>query len=81
MANLIVAPDISDPQLARTLAAFAALPSSYQIDVYSAVDVLRDLATIGQITRRKFVAAPTGRHRADPGLISRVRTGWEKAAR
>ncbi len=79
VANLIVAPDISDAQLATTLSAFAALPASYRIDLYAAHDVLRDLVTVGQITKRRFVAATAGPRRADPHLIARIRAGWQKA--
>jgi hypothetical protein len=79
-SNLVVAKGIVDQQLATTLEVMAKLPAAHRIMLYAS-DGPDDsgLRSIGRVVNRKFVPEPS--KGVDPGLLTRVRAAWERAAR
>jgi hypothetical protein len=79
-SNLVVAKGIVDEQLATTLEVMAKLPAVHRIVLYVS-DGPDDsgVKSIGRVVNRKFVPEPS--KGVDPGLVTRVRAAWERAAR
>jgi hypothetical protein len=78
-ANLTIAPDITDADLATALEAMAELPAANPIHLFVS-DGPDDpgVTAIGRIANRKYVARPST---IDPALITRLTTAWTHATR
>ena len=77
--NLTIAHDITDGDLVTAFKAMAELP----IDLYVSHDPDHslDVAAIGRVADRKYVAPSPTPAAVDPALISRVATAWTRATR
>ncbi|TCC57975.1 hypothetical protein E0H73_26855 [Kribbella pittospori] len=81
-ANLTIARDIADAELATTLKAMAELPAANPIDLAVSDDPETfDITWIGQVTGGKFIAPSPAPAKVDPALITRVTTVWARASR
>ncbi|TCC52566.1 hypothetical protein E0H75_02040 [Kribbella capetownensis] len=81
-ANLTIARDITDAELATTLKAMAELPVANPIDLAVSDDPETfDITLIGHVTAGKYVAPSPAPAKVDPALITRVTTAWIRAAR
>jgi hypothetical protein len=79
-ANLTIAKDITDQDLAQALNAMAGLPATYTIDLAVSDDPeTLDVKLIGRVTGRKYVAPSPAPAQVDPALISRVSAAWARA--
>jgi hypothetical protein len=81
-ANLTIAADITDLDLATALKAMAELPAENPINL-SVSDGPDDvgITPIGRILNRKYVARQPHPDKIDPALISRLDAAWTRAIR
>ncbi|MFI6827142.1 hypothetical protein ACIBG5_08575 [Kribbella sp. NPDC050241] len=80
-ANLTIAKDITDQDLARAFKAMAGLPATHTIDLAVSGDPeTLDITLIGRVTSRKYAAPSPAPAEIDPALLSRVSTAWAPAA-
>ncbi|TCO19255.1 hypothetical protein EV652_114236 [Kribbella steppae] len=81
-ANLTIAEDITDPELATALTAMAERPAAntLNLSVSDGPDEV-GITSIGRVANRKYVARNPMPPRIDPALITRVTTAWNRAAR
>ncbi len=81
-ANLTIAGDITDPDLATALKAMAELPAANPINL-AVSDGPDDVGIthIGRVLNRKYVARQPLPANIDPALISRLTTAWTRATR
>jgi len=81
-ANLTIAPDITDDQLASALKAMAQLPAANPIHLFVS-DGPDDpgVTAIGRVINRRYVARQPHPSTIDAALITRLTTAWTLAAR
>ena len=81
-ANLTIARDITDPDLAAALKAMAELPAANPIRLFVS-DGPDDVGVtaIGSITNRKHVPRQPHPSNIDAALITRLTTTWTRATR
>jgi hypothetical protein len=81
-ANLTIAGDVTDSELATTLKAMAELPAANPINL-AVSDGPDDvgITNIGRILNRKYVAREPLPATIDPALISRLVAAWTRATR
>lgn len=81
-ANLIILPDISDPDLTAALRAMAQLPATTTIRLYASygADETR-LTPLGSIVKRKYSGVDPVPPAVGPALISRLTATWAQVTR